>query len=281
MFNHDIWRTPYFNDHEYNWKGKYGAKGEKRKKKKKPTPEQIRENNQRNREKYVQRTIALNFIPKDLWVCCKYPKGIRLPYSEVKRDVNFFLRKLREAYKKKGIPLKYFFRMEVGKEGGIHFHILLNRIWTEQTDLIVEKAWEKALLHSSFAKENPPSRIDGLVDHRSSYEAGGFEGLAKYITKRTEKTEAAEQLSLFEETEQKGLQWVSSSRNLIRPEKERRTYSHWTMRKILENLDKLKNTEGFYIDKSSIQVGINPFTGYSYLRYTEICLSPPGKEGIP
>ena len=37
-------------EHEYTYPGRYGARGEKRKKKKKATPEQVAKQNQYNRE---------------------------------------------------------------------------------------------------------------------------------------------------------------------------------------------------------------------------------------
>lgn len=59
----------FFNSIEYEFKfaGKYGAKGEKRMPKKKATPEQIKLQNQLNREIRVRRLIKANFFPEDLW----------------------------------------------------------------------------------------------------------------------------------------------------------------------------------------------------------------------
>ena len=99
-----------------------------------------------------------------------------------------------------------------------------------------------------------------------AYEEGGFKELAEYVVKKP-KGKALEQISLFPEEEQKTYIVYNCSRNLIEPDPEEKEYSHWTMAKILA--DGPSPSEGYYIDKSTIRQGINPFTGYSYLYYTE------------
>lgn len=43
------------------------------------------------------------------------------------RWMALFLQRLRYRYKKLEDVLKYIYRIEIGKRGGIHVHILLNR----------------------------------------------------------------------------------------------------------------------------------------------------------
>ena len=62
----DTWSFPNSIEYEYKWEGKYGAKGEKRCRKVNITPEQIRKQNQMNREVRVRRLIKANFYPEDL-----------------------------------------------------------------------------------------------------------------------------------------------------------------------------------------------------------------------
>ena len=50
---HDIYRFDNSIEHELKFAGKWGAKGEKRQKKKKLTPEQVAKNNQRAKETRV------------------------------------------------------------------------------------------------------------------------------------------------------------------------------------------------------------------------------------
>ena len=264
-YNHDLWRFLTSIEHEYKYAGKWGAKGEKRQPRKKATPEQIRLQNQRNKENRTRRLIKANFIEKDLWCCLKYPAGTRIAIEDVKSDKKHFLEYMRNAYKKRGSPLKWIARMEVGERGGIHFHILINRI--QDADLIITDAWSKALKKSAAQC----SRTDGLVDYRSVYESGDMKALAEYMCKQPkEDSPEYEQISLFEKDEQKALLSLTTSRNLIRPEPEHEEKSHYTMRKIIENGP--TPTPGYYIDMDSLYIGVNPYTGYSYCRYTEIKL---------
>lgn len=274
MYWHDIYDLLNSIEHEFKFAGKYGAKGEKRQKKKKPTREQIEKQNQANRETRLRRTIKLNFQKYDIWSCCKYPEGTRLEVEEVKADVKEFLGKLRKAYKKKNAVLKYIYRLEIGKYGGIHFHLLVNRIVGADTDIILTDCWQQVLKRRGI----PPGKTGGMIDFRTLYEAGGYKNLAEYIVKKPKKdSKEYKQLSLFPEEDRKKLLAISTSRNLVRPEPERKVFSHWTMRKILENGP--KPTPGYYIDKDSVYVGINPYTGYSYLKYTEFRLSDRGDPG--
>ena len=241
----------FFNSIEYEFKfaGKYGAKGEKRSTRKKATPEQIKKQNQLNREIYVRRLIKGNFFPEDLWVTLKYPAGCRKMAWEVKKDFKNFLERLRYRYSKRGRPLMVISRMEVGKKGGIHIHILLPRIRGEDTDLMVQEAW-----------------IHGRANFSSIYEQGGYEKLANYIVKQPDE-ETEGQLNLFPEKDRRDFIRYSSSRNLKRPVPERKTYRRWTLKRLLE--EGIKPKPGYYIDKNSIRSGTNRYTGMSYLYYTE------------
>lgn len=238
--------TPMFNDIEYKFAGKYGAKGEKRAKRRKATPEQIKKQNQRNKEKYMRRLIALNFKAHDLWTTLKYPKGYRTEVDEVRGHLSKFLRKMKSWYKKIERVFKYICRIEVGKKGGIHIHILFNRV--EGADRMAQEIWEQ-----------------GRASFTSLYEEGGCKALAEYIVKQPEEMEG--QLSMFPEKDRKRLNSYSSSKNLVRPQPERKHYNKWTLRKLVEKGP--TPTPGFYIDVDSIVSGVNPYTGMSYYYYTE------------
>lgn len=274
---HDTWSFRNSIEHEFKFAGKYGAKGEKRQKKKKPTPGQIAKQNQRNKETRMRRTIKANFAEKDLWCCCKYPEGIRLQIEDVKKDKSRFLRILRREYEKRGSPLKWVARLEIGERGGIHFHILVNRLWKSQSDILIADAWSRALERSALQSIRPGCRTEGLVDWASTYDSGGYKALADYICKQPEEgTEEYKQLSLFAPEEQKQLLSVTSSRNLIRPEPERHYYSRRTMRKLVE--DGPEPTPGYYIDIDSLYIGTNPYTGYSYCKYIELKIPEDRKK---
>lgn len=252
-------------EHEYKYMGKYGAKGEKRAPRKKATPEQMERQNHANKIKRVKREILLNFHPWDLWLTLKYKRGTRKYTKEVLADVKEWTDKLRKIYKKAGEKLKWIRRIEIGKYGGIHVHILINRPRTiKDIDLICKELWGRA-----------------GINFQSLREEGGYEQLAAYLCKKGD-DETEGQLSFLPDEDRKRCISYSTSRNLIRPEdvRERKKYSHWTMRKIIS--DGPKPRDGYYIDKNSIRTGINPFTGMSYYYYSEVRIKSrwesPGTE---
>lgn len=233
----------------YTYAGVYGAKGETRNKKVKPTPEQIKKQNQRNRERYVKQILYLNFKEGDSWACLKYKKGYRPPPEVVLQDFKKFWERLRYRYKKRGQPLKMVVRLEIGKFGGAHIHIVVNEIG--DTGKLIAESWKKT-------ENNSGVNLQFLQDN--------YEDLAAYIVKEP-KGQAMEQISMFPEEMQKQFIKYTCSRNLVHPQTEKKQYSHWTMAKILR--DGPTPTPGYYIEKATLRVGINPFTGYSYMHYTE------------
>lgn len=240
------------NEIEIKYKGNFGARGEKRAPKTRASHEQIKKQNQWKKETLVRRTIKLNFEPYDLWNTLKYPEGTRLTLQEVNGHLKCFFDKMRRRYKKRGQPFKWIKRLDISSRGGIHIHILVNRLKGEDTDIVIQECWPY-----------------GRVYYTNIYEQGGYEALAEYITKKPDE-EIEGQLSLFPEKDQKAFRTYSSSKNLVRPEPEKKYYARRTLRKLFE--DGPTPTPGFYIDKNSIICGINPYTGMSYYRYTEIKL---------
>ncbi|MDE7266093.1 MAG: hypothetical protein K2N89_01345 [Lachnospiraceae bacterium] len=240
-------------EHECKYMGNYGAKGEKRAPRKKATPEQMERQNHANKIKRIKREILLNFHPWDLWLTLKYKRGTRKFTKEVLADVKEWTDKLRNVYWKAGERLKWIRRIEIGRYGGIHVHILVNRPRTiKNVDLIIKELWGRAGINFQTLREE-----------------GGYEQLAAYICKKGD-DETEGQLSFLPEEDRKRCIRYSTSRNLIRPEdvRTRKRYTHWTMRRIIENGPKPR--DGYYIDKNSIRTGINPYTGMSYYQYAEV-----------
>lgn len=262
MYWLDIFRFIDSNEIEIKYAGRYGARGERRAPRTKITPEQIARQNQKNRVKRMRRIIKANFEAGDHWVTLKYPAGTRKGIEEVRKDLRLFIQRLRRAYKKKDEELKFIYRIEIGAQGGIHIHMVLNRSRGDPaSDLMIQKAWK-----------------EGRVNFQSLYEDGSFIKLAEYITKEPTE-EVNHQMCLFCEEDKAELIKYSTSRNLIRPVPERKIYRRRTVRKILQ--EGPTPSKGYYIDQSSIVQGVNPFTGCSYLQYTEIKIKdgPPGKKG--
>lgn len=122
-----IWDCGNTREVEEKHTGRYGARGQKRQKRRKATPEEIAKQNQWKRERDVRRLIKWNFGIGDYWFTLTYKKGSRPPWKQMQKDMSKFIRKLRDKYKKYGWELKYIYRLEIGKQGGPHVHILVNR----------------------------------------------------------------------------------------------------------------------------------------------------------
>lgn len=248
MYYIDKWSLGNTNEYEIKYAGKYGAAGEKRSKKRKPSPETIKKQNQRNKEKRMRRLIEANFSAGDIWMTIKYPKGYRASADKVKADLKAYIDSIRKKYKAKGSELKFIYRVEVGKQGGIHIHMIVPRIRGADTELILQSSWKH-----------------GRVNYQA-LDDGDYSELASYITKPPDDT-VTHQLSLFPEEERKEFIKYSTSRNLIRPEPERKVYVRRTVRQLIEHGP--TPSKGFYIIPESIVYGINPYTGMSYYQYRE------------
>lgn len=214
--------------------GRYGAPGHKRQRRKKPTPEQIAKQNQFNKEKNIRRLIKWNFQENDYWVTLTYQKSKRPESMEkAKDDIQRFLRKLRKLYKDAGSQLKYILCTEIGSRGGVHHHIIINRI--TDGDAIIARCWGAGRCHIELM-----------------YIQGNFRELANYIGKQPK--------------DEKSEKRYTRSRNLIvkKPEKKVMFRTTWNEEPRVPN--------GYYLDKESLFEGINPVTGYRYRHYTIVKL---------
>ena len=239
MYKQLTFRLNDSNEYEFYWEGYGGAKGEKRQEKRKATPEQIERQNRFNKAKECRRTIKLNFAPGDLFVTLTYKAGEKKSIDEVMKDITQFDRKMRYRHKKAGTEYKWMRVIEIGERGGIHIHL----ITTKESFDYINEAW-----------------THGHPNYKRLYADGGYAQLADYMSKNQKNKQG--------ELVKKGDYHYSTSRNLKRPIPEVKRYSHWTMRRIIER--GIKASPGYYIDKDSIRMGINPVTGKSYLYYTEV-----------
>lgn len=272
-----IYKSSWGIEHVIQYMGAYGGRHEKRADHEKPSREQIKRQNRKNKENRVRRTIQLNFRPGDLWLTLKYPKGTRKPMEEVLTDFRGFTDRMRKRYKKQGIPFKYMYRIEIGKRGGIHVHIVMNRMNDQRADLIISDAWTRARGATPIGDmlEEGLCPADGLAHLDHVRAVGNGRELAEYLVK--EQPEVLEDGTHLSREEMEQTSRYGSSRNLLRPVPEVKTYNHWTMRRLLElgaeGMNTRPNryrTEGYAVDKDTWAQGINPYTGLSYLCYFEV-----------
>lgn len=213
----------------------YGAPGKGRQSKIRATPEQIRLQNRKNKEKRIRRKMKANFRENDIWVTLTYRQGERpFDMKEAVNDIRRFLDKMRRYYKKLGIPLKWMLHTEIGSRGGIHHHLVINRV--TDADIMIRSAWKKGGAHMDLM-----------------YEEGGFRRLANYLAKEPD------QENKLKESR------YSCSRNLKPPKTKIRSLKRWAADP--------KPKKGYYIEKETFYEGKNPITGRKYRSYTMIRLN--------
>lgn len=256
MYRLDIYHFPNSIEYEYKFKGNYGAKGEKRAKRQKRTPEDIARQNQYQKTKTVRHLIKANFGQGDYYTTLTYSEENRdgKPIQAIVDDVRRFLSLLRKAYKKTENPCKYIYRIEIGSRGGLHVHLILNRI--DNLDRILQESWTLGRVHNE------------LLDN------GTYEKLADYMTKPPTDQQKKILRSFADSEDTRKLIRYSRSRNLVKPTPETHIKSNKTMRSVFNH--DLTPQKGFYIDKESVRRGVNAFTGMSYLYYQEIRLEKGG-----
>ncbi|MCD8286183.1 MAG: hypothetical protein LUD50_03025 [Clostridia bacterium] len=220
---------------EKYYPGNYGAPGCPRQKKRQRTPEDIARQNQRNKERKVQRLILANFHEGDWHLILSYRKDERPDSMEAaKKDVQKFLQQMRRAYKKAGKEFRYIYVTERGKRGACHHHLIIEGI--EEPELSTTKLVNKLWKH-------------GGKNFTPLYEDGEYENLAEYIVKKETKEDA------------EGCSY-SRSRNLIVPEPKKEIIHARRWRQ------EPKPPKGWVIAAGSLENGYNPVTGYPYQHYT-------------
>ena len=231
---------------------------------KKATPEEMERWNRAKRRKAVRLLIEANFKKRDPWICLKYRKGTRKSVQEVSKDLSDFCRRMRIAYKKEKQAFRWIARIEVGRLGGLHVHLICNAFKGDGLNLITD-TWAKVSPEASRAN------VEALDDNPDR------EQLADYITKEADKDDDQYHLPGTIEDRRAVLR-IRSSRNLIRPEPEKTPLTKREFEKLMTNGP--KPAEGFIIIPDSVRRGENPITGMPYIRWKErrIKLSC---EGVP
>lgn len=210
-----------------------------------PTSEEMDKVNQKNAETKLRRLINANFECGDFHLVLTYKKELRPDPAGAKERIAKFIRTLRKEYKKVGADLKYIHVTEYAATA-IHHHLIINDIDNKNVSKIIRELWEWG---------NP--KFTPLDD------SGQYQKLAEYLIKETSKT--------YKEKDGGHLQRYSCSRNLIKP------VAKTTIIKKANAWSKdPKAIKGYYIDKDSIENGVNMWNGRPFQRYTMIKIDHGG-----
>lgn len=228
--------------------GRYGAPGEKRQKRVKPTQEQIRIVNAQNKAKRCRQKMLAYFKTGDILATWTYEVENRPPtMQDALKDFQKAMRYVRREYKKRGYEVFWIRNIEKGTKGAWHIHLVINEIG--DTVSIIQKAWTKGGTWSIEIKH-------------SKYYDEDFTKLANYMTKDEHTTE--KKIDGTRGKPRIAEANYNTSRNMPLPEPKVDKLHRWKAE------PKPKN--GYYIAR--IHEGINPVTGYKYRRYTMIRLIP-------
>ena len=225
---------------EKHRKGNYGAPGKKREKRNAPTPQEVMEQNDRNRRKRLERIVNTNFGPGDIHLTLTYAKEQRPDPAEAKKCLDRFIGILGRRYKKHVEEFKWI-KVTEYRNKAIHHHLLIN----------CPDSWDPSKDISSIWTRGRPkqTRLD---------DSGDYTQLADYLIKETEKT--------FREEDNPSRLAYSTSRNLKKPKVLKKDLPSGRWKRIPTP------RKGYYIIPDSIIEGVNPVTGYEYQYYTMVRL---------
>lgn len=212
---------------------RYKKKGYNRKEKMKDTKQAQEIINNRITERKVAVMLDASFVPGDYHFVLTYEYGKRPATPELaQQDLREYLREIKKQAKKNKIEIKYIAATEIGSKGGLHHHIIMNKV---PRDLIFD-AWTHGTVRFG----------------RNLDDSGEWSKLAAYIIKCK---------AQWKKNKCKGRAW-SSSRNLNRPEPEIEIIPQ---RQQFRTEPRPKN--GYYIPEYSKRQGFHEKTGYQYLSY--------------
>lgn len=227
--------------------GRYGAGGERRKPRKKPSKDAQARVNAENKARRCRQRLLQYFDAGDVFATWTYrvderPSGM----DEALKDFQAAMRRVRREYKKRGRELFWIRNIEKGTKGAWHIHLVVNEIG--DTAGILERAWTHGGIYISRTGTNDKVRDED------------FTKLADYMTKdsrtREEKKDGTEGKPRIAESS------FGTSRNMPLPEPKVEKLVRWK--------PEPKPRKGYYIVR--IHEGVNPVTGYMYRRYTMIRL---------
>lgn len=232
--------------------GNYGAPGRQRKKKAKPTAEQMQKVNAINKARRCRQRMLEYIKPGDIWATWTYEVKNRPPDMKAAlRDFQKAIGYVRREYRKRGYEVFWFRNIEQGTKGAWHIHLVINEIG--DTASILQKAWGKGGTWFTEIR-------------KSKFYDEDFTKLSNYMTK-DEHTAEVKKDGTPGKPRLKAANY-NTSRNMPLPEPKKDRLLRWKREP--------KPKKGYYIAR--VHEGINPVTGYKYRRYTMIRLKEEGTE---
>lgn len=222
--------------------GNYGAPGKERKKKKKPTAEQMQLVNAANKQKRCRQRLLEYFKQGDCFATWTYEEKNRPPTMEQARDdFRKAIRYVRKEYKKRGFPLLWIRNIERGTKGAWHIHLVVKEIG--DTASILQRAWSHGGTYT-------------VEIRKCRYYDEDFTKLSWYMTKdensREKKKDGTPGKPRLKEAS------YNTSRNMPLPEPKEDKLLCWREEPWVK--------KGYVLLGS--HEGINPVTGFKYRRYT-------------
>ena len=223
---------------------RYGAPGQPRQKKEKPTPEAVKKQNQRRREEKTARIIAANFEEGDYVRTLTFAPDRRpADMKEAQQIFKDFYQQLRKWYRENFYDLFWIANIECTPRGAWHIHFICNKI-PAAGDKIKDLWWEHGGVHDQ--------QIRDLT-------RGGKE-LGAYMAKTPDSTAVAGEHMVAESKR-------THSRNLIIPQPEEKKISGWKLD------DEPRPPKGWYLVKESYFEGTN-IDGFRYRTFKFARLNP-------
>lgn len=225
---------------------RYGAPGAKRQKRRKPTREEMRRQNQRTRERRTRWMLRENFEEADCFVTLTYRQTSRPEnMDQAAKDWELCRRRIKSIYRKAGVEFMWMSNIEVGCRGAWHIHAVLKNV----PGLIeaLQKHWGKP---------------HGGVLIKPMWSEGEFAQLAAYLVKTPETDKRLVDAK------------ASHSRNLMIPEPKERKYSRW---RTFDQAAPRQIPKGWRVDKESLVEGITKM-GYPYRHYDLYPIGEPGER---
>jgi len=237
--------------------GNYGGKGKTRQKKEKPTREQVRLINRRNKARLCRWRLIQYFDQGDLFITWTYATENRPPdMAGALKDFQKAMAKVRKIYRLRGAPHYWIRNIERGTKGAWHIHLVIKQTPEGDAVAIVTKAWTKG---GTYVAEIRHSKFTG----------DDMEQLADYLTKdehtaepRKDGTPGKPRIAEVS---------YNTSRNMPLPEPKTDKLVRWK--------PEVKPPKGYYIAR--MHEGINPVTGFLYRSYTLIRLKSTERKKPP